>query len=249
MKKGQASIFVIVAILIIVVIIILFFAKSQIQDSSHSPEITPIYNSVENCVQETGMKGLTYIGERGGYYDVPVNSIELNSTKATVYFDKGISDVPDRNKVSGELSKYIQTNLKSCTKNFSAFSEFKVTETSPTATINIEDLKIVINVLYPLSIAKGDRTFQIKNFNGIELPVRLGQIIDFSQEYIKQQSVKDDYICISCLNNLSKKYDLNISLFDYDSETTIYFIVDENTTINNDPYYFIFANKFKEIEQ
>ena len=61
---------------------------------------------------------------------------------------------------------------------------------------------------------------------------------------MEHEKYKGD-VCLSCINDLAFGNDLYFELNDYDDETIIFSIIDENSSVLDKNYRFNFANKYK----
>jgi len=236
-------VFVIIAVIIVAIIsIFLIFRNSNGNTNSSNvlPEVIPIYTFVQSCIRDTGKEALYHIGQTGGYY------ITNFSTPSNVsyYFYNGKDYMPSKNTIENELSKYLNNRLVFCINNFTNFNNSIILQKNISSKARIEDTRVVFDVEYPLTIIKNSNTYTLSNFNGVEIPVRLGIIYNSISELMKNQTENPKSICLSCAYDIASKNDLYIDIYDYDEETSIFMIQDRNLTINGDVYLYLFANKY-----
>lgn len=75
MKRGQVTIFVIVAILIVAVIALFFVFRGKLSiGSGVNLEEQEMHSVIESCVLESLVDGVKLIGLQGGYLEVPENA-------------------------------------------------------------------------------------------------------------------------------------------------------------------------------
>jgi len=249
-KRSQVTGFVLVAVLVVVAVIIYFFVKGDVIDFGRErvdPEIKGIYSFVESCVKEVGEDAVVFIGNHGGYYNVPEGSLQLNTTEVPYYFDKGVALMPRKEQVADQLSLYVDENLNDCT-DFSGFSDFKIQKGDVSTSTVIEDNEVIYNVNYLLSISKGDRTYQLDSFENIKIPVRLGVLYDNIVIFIIGQLQDPTYVCLSCLYTLSVIDNFYVDAFEIDDETTMFFFRDNVTRIDGNEYVYTFANRYEKAE-
>ena len=241
-SKGQLTIFIIIIVFIIGIAIVFFALRSQIgKKEVVTPEIEPIKYFVENCIEEAGNEIVYSVGQGGGYLFPPEFS---TASGIPYYYSNGKNYMPSKNQMESEISTFVNLKIFFCTKNFIDFPEFEIEQGEPKTETKILDDKIILNVNYPLSIKMGLSTSLIKEFNNIEIPVRFGIIYDSIDKIIKEQ-LSHESICLSCILDISLKNDLFVNMLDYDEETTIFIVRDENSQINKKPFEFIFSNKYK----
>jgi hypothetical protein len=241
MKKGQTSVFIIAGLIIIAaVLLILFFRGSlSIGKERVNPEIEPLYNFVKSCIEESAENAVYTIGQSGGYFYLSYST----DSGVAYYFDKGSNNMPSKQDIEKELGYYIDNMLLSCVSDFEDFSSFSINSGEIKSSAKIESGKVVFDVDYPLSIKKGESSYEISEFEDIEVPVRLNTIYEVSKEITLDQMTHEEDICITCLENWAVENDLYIKTMDYD-DAVIFYITDKKIKIKNKPYVFKFANKY-----
>lgn len=243
-KRSQISIFIIIAIIIVAVIVIFFIARGNLNLGGNSnPAVAPVYSFVEDCSKETLEDAIYYIGQSGGYFSIPDKTTE---TGIAYYVYDGGNLMPSKPKVESELASYINNMMFLCTKDFSDFPDLEINESDITSKVKIEDNKVTADIVYPISITKGGKTYSIKNFNDIEFPVRLGVIYGVANASTQEQLLHPNDICVSCVNNLAVEKNLYFELNEYDNQTVIFSIIDKTSKVLNESYRFNFANKYPD---
>jgi hypothetical protein len=239
-KKGQITIFVIIAIAIVALIAIVFLLYNNGKLSLNiSPESD--YNSIQDCFKQLGDQALYYIGQTGGYYSSPEMSTEYGNS---YYFYENRSFVPSIEIIENETSLFINEAGADCanlhTNNWSVGNI--------TTQTKIYDDKVVFSINYPISVEKKGRVYSYSDFN-FEIPGRVGTLYKASSEYIQRQVENPSGICINCINDLANKYNIKFITYNYDNDTIIFNLYDNNTKINNQDFYvYSFAVKYNENE-
>ena len=240
-RKAQATIFIIIAIVLVAGVIIFFLVRQSILMQEVSSETQPIYSFVEDCIQQTGIE-IVYKTVSGGGYYFPTN-FSTDSGVPIYYFD-GKSYIPTKKQIENEISYFTNEKLFFCTRNFVNFPDFEIKQGEIKTETKIQSGKIILDVNYPLTITKGEKTTSFKRFKDIEIPVRLGIIYD-SIYNLTQEQLTSNAICLTCLSEITSKNDLYVDMMDYDDEIVLFSFRDENSKINNESLEFIYANKFK----
>jgi hypothetical protein len=231
----------------------------------------PIYNFVQDCIKQTGEDAVYQIGKTGGYVVTPEPRMEFDeesdegvafylydagktfsdnalmpSVPSAALSDEVISDkenlMPSKEVIEEELSLYMDNFLYYCVGDFSDFSDFNISEGKVKTVTRIEKGKVVFNVDYPLSISKENKAYSFNEFSE-EVPVRLYDTYFLISELMNEQMLKKDAICMSCIYDLSTKYDMQIKMMD-GNKGIIFVVVDDKSKINNRDYSFYFANKY-----
>ncbi|MBS3078770.1 hypothetical protein J4218_01485 [Candidatus Pacearchaeota archaeon] len=241
-KRSQITPFIIIGLVLLGSIGLYFVFKdtSPLNIKQNVPvDINPVYSAVDTCLRDTLSRAVDYVSKKGGYYDTPEKSIEM---EIAYYIYKNEDYMPSKEKVAEEISKYINNDLSFCVNEFSQLPEFSVEEGEVSSRVTIENDRVSVKVTYPLSITKNEKVYKLENFES-EFKVRLGLVYDIAKQIIDEQKIDRESICIGCLYDLSKKNDVYIKTLDYEDDM-IYTITDENSKINNSAFVFNFVNKY-----
>jgi hypothetical protein len=239
-KRGQVTLFIIIAILIVAGIFLFFYVKNK--TSSLTPtipkDIQPVYNFVQDCLKETAENSLIRIGEQGGYFlifDEP--SIEGRIP----YYLQGTQDsIPTQQEIEQNLAGFVKEELGFCILNFKDFKQDYTTNYElKKSEVVILNNQVRFSLDYPLTITKEETAYQLKDFS-VDIPIRVNKSIKVSQEIIAEQKLHPESICLSCLYDLGENYKVYIDMLDY-GNSTIFTIIDGNSKINNQSYEWSFA--------
>ena len=245
-KKGlsssaQVSVFVIVGIVIVAGLFIFLFISKDYKNDINTNNIK---NFVSDCIKQTGFDVLYKVGKGGGYY-FPANF--STGSGVTYYYSNGKGYVPAKSDIEKEISFYLERKLFLCTNNFKDFPDFNISQEDIKVNTKIKDNYVDLDVLYPLSISKGENTELLKNFK-VEIPVRFGVLYDSAKSIIDEQ-LGHESICLTCLLNISVKNNFYADIIVYDNQTVIFSFRDEKSKIDDKAFIFAFANKYKISEE
>ena len=166
-KRGQVTIFIIIAILIVSFALVFFFVPHSLNSDvqSFEREDFPVY--VQNCLDAVSKQAIITIGQGGGYYVLPDEPIYSFPYLVPVYIDKNAYSIPDENIIEEGINLYIEDNLRLCFEDFFGFKErgFTVTQGEVGVLITIREEEILINAKIPLSISKEDNTDSFLDFS------------------------------------------------------------------------------------
>lgn len=241
-KKSQITIFVIMAIVIVISLMIYFSVKSGIFKTMVDPEIKPVYSFVDNCLSKTSEDAVYHIGQYGGYFIPPNDSTE---SKIPYYFDKGKNLLLSKAQIEKELSKYMDSMMFFCVKNFADFPDFQIKQGEIKTGTKILPEKVVFNLDFPLTISKGENSFFIKDFS-VEISSRLDNIYEVASGIILEQMKDEKNICINCVGDLAfeNKILVRANEYPFDKETIIFSITDNEIGLKGEEYVYYFANRY-----
>jgi|SRR3989344_1888369 len=241
MKRGQASILLILAIIILITLSLAYFFKASLPKTI---KLEPIKSSIsetlkldiQSCLTNTAELALFNLGLKGGYIETPNKFITINDSIISFGYYKNSVILNSLEGLKTEINNYIENNLPECIKNKNLiFEEGKVISKT---IINKDNVKIEIN--YPITIKQGDRVDSLNPEYKTELKIRLGYIYDFVLSILSKNLKDPRNIDIA---NLLKS-DLTIDIVGYKNNILIYVITDKKSKLNNKPFNFIFANYF-----
>ncbi|MFH1237927.1 MAG: hypothetical protein ABIH79_02200 [archaeon] len=193
-KRGQVTIFIIVAIIVVVAIVGYFALRSSFVESIPE-DLRPVYDYYVSCLEATTKQGVSLLGEQGGYIEVPdfepgsaymPFSSQLDFLGQPVPYWMYVSgnnllreQVPTRSGMERELEKYVSERVGDC--DFSDFEKMGydvyVGEGSVEAKIN--QLNIDLNVNNQLIILKGEQSAVVSSHK-ISTNSKLGKFYDMA---------------------------------------------------------------------
>ncbi len=173
-KRGQVTIFVIVALVVVGFIVLFFVFRDNLFGDKISPEFAPIYALYSQCIKEETDNGVRLLESQGGRIDVgevsPGN--DYNPFSSHLFFlgvpipywfgvsgnNIVIENVPSVSDMEKEIEAFVAERLNEC--DFSSFSErgFFIERSEPDVDVSIEDSQIAVKVDAPLSTFIEDRS-------------------------------------------------------------------------------------------
>ena len=246
-KRGQVTIFVIIAI-ILIASLSLYFIFGNLNDSKETDYVEglPVYTFVEECLETTSKQTLYFIGLHGGYFIPPEKSTD-NGVPYYIYL--GDSFLPSINQIEREISSFIESSLILCVDNFKEFNDFEINQGSIETRTNIKEEVVSIKINYPLTIEKEGSVSRIEEFE-VEIPIRLNVLYDASKFIIDNHFENFGNLCLSCLMDYQEENSLQINMVD-DENTIVYEIVDLSSILEikagefePENYKFRFAIKY-----
>jgi len=239
-KRAQITIFIIIAILLIAIVALFFLFKGgQSKDELVNPEIEAISNFVGQCIYETGETAIYDVSFTGGYFLPPELSNDLG---IPYYYYNNRNYVPTKEKVAEQISLALDSSLVLCLSGLENFTGYEISFKNPRTKATIENESVLFDVRFPVTIKKENSATLIENFDNIKIPVRLGVVYNSISGIISEQT--SDGICLSCATDIATENDLHIEIVDYDDETAIFNITDENSQLQNKTLGYIFAVKY-----
>jgi uncharacterized protein YneF (UPF0154 family) len=241
-KKGQVTIFIIIAILIMALVAGFFIFREKFNFNiflnKNPVELMPIQQDIEKCLNLVLQDATKLVGLQGGYIIPPTNALETNFSYIAYGYYLGQNTLASKAKIQNEIASYIDLTIPSCfdARNYPLYS---IKTQTPKAVVKINENSIEASLTYPLSVYNGDNTYRIDPAYKSGYKVPLNSMIYISQKIIEREIQNPGSIDFSFLGN----FNYDISILNEDNDIVVYSITDYNT--NNGGYVFRFANKIK----
>jgi hypothetical protein len=193
-KKGQVTIFIILAVVIIGGVIAYFALRDGV-GSSIPEDMRPVYDYYVSCLEETASQGIALMGEQGGYVEAPefeAGSAYIPFSSQLDFFGQGVpywmyvsgnnflkEQVPTRNEMERQLGGYVSERLADC--DFSDFEMmgYDVYIEEGVANVDINELSVDVDVGNRMTIFKGNRSVLVSE-HGFSVGSKLGKFYDMA---------------------------------------------------------------------
>ncbi len=236
-KRGQVTIFIIIAIILVGSVSLFFVFRDRLGSSRFNDD--PIYLFIESCIEDTGKDAIYYIIQNGGYLD-PIPLSTSGGVPYYYYADKNY--MPSKDRIEKEISSYLEETLSYCTDGFVNFPDSNITEGDVEARTTIKDEEVILDVKYPVVIEKGESVTRFKDFKGIRIIVRIGALYDSIEKMIQGQ-LGEEGICLSCMSALADREGFTIDMTNVE-EGLIFVVRDEYSKIKGVTLEWRFVNKY-----
>ena len=129
MKKGQVTIFIILAIVFVTIIGLILFINSGAEKERQGreyfkqqgikPSLANIQDFIVECHEEVSRTGLKRIGIQGGYHKRPDYYFDMDWAFIPYYYHEGLILMPTMERIEVELSSYVDDKINSLSMAFS----------------------------------------------------------------------------------------------------------------------------------
>jgi len=242
MKRGQITLFVIIAILLVAAIALVVYTQREalgLKLAQGQAEIRPITSEIDNCIKSTSEKGIYLIGIQGGYIEPISASIETNSSTVSYAYYNGKVLFPSQGNIENQLAGYIDLMLPKCV-DFSKWPDFTVSAEKVSSTVLIRENEVLIETSWPITLQKGT-TFRLEKFSS-RIPVRLGIIYDSASQIVNSTAKDASKIDLSQMITIYEKYNITTDIVPY-NQTLIYSLTDPTSIVLDKPCIFLVAAK------
>ncbi len=224
-KKSQITIFIILGVIIIIAVGLFVYYQTALipKEKSALEEVTPVKDYIDACIEQVGKDALDTLGLNGGYIYFPpeidsrpysyLSTSPIKELKNPYWWYDGVNNTPTLEFMRGELSRYVDDNLKECLGDFETINnDFEIKELgdlNAQAGINENDVSFDVN--YPLQIIsrQNDTRTKMAKFK-VTMPVRLKKMYEFANSIMGSQ-YRDAFI---------EKKTMDLIVLDNDIPTT-----------------------------
>jgi hypothetical protein len=202
-RKGQVTIFIIIAIIIVVGVIVFFVIRSGLMGKQIPASIQPVYNTFLSCLEDKTKVGISILESQAGYIELPdfepgstymPFSSQLNFLGNPIpywYYVSGNNiqkeQVPSKGDMEKSLENFINERIREC--NFDNYYDegFEIIQEEPKASVNIKNDNVIVTLSMDMQITKGEDNFLTANHK-VTIKSNLGGLYDSAKNvYEKEQ--------------------------------------------------------------
>ena len=192
-KRGQVTIFIIIAIIIIALVAGFFLLRKNIVKGGLPSNMEPVYNSFLSCLEEETSVGVSVLESQGGYIQLPEFSpgsaympfsSQLNFLGNPIpywYYVSGNGiekeQFPSKQEMEEQLGDFIEKEVKNCVFDSYYDQGFEIVQGEPNAKVSIMENNIRIDLDMDLSIQKEDESALVSNHK-LDVKSNLGSLYD-----------------------------------------------------------------------
>lgn len=246
-KKGQLTLFIIVAVVIVIVIIGWFVFLGDLGGGEKKlSALDVLKENVLDCFTGVYENSLGLVGARGGYYDLPTSEyVEYDFGFFAYHYYLGNISLPTKEIVQLELSKAADERIVSCLKSdeYNGF-DFTFDDVKTSSVIGDEEVRFETDV--SLSVVEGDgiRIIELGE-SSVFIESSLNDMLDiavFMADYAKDNN---EGICVSCINEMAIRSNLFVEVLDLLTDENDFMVIIYTEEPNKFPKMFEFMNKYK----
>jgi len=212
-KKGQVTLFVIIAIIIAAGIAAIFVYRST-SINKYPADINSLNQHIRDCLDLTAKDTLKLVGFGGGYIFPPENSLVTEEITVDYWYDSGKNIAPMLQDIEQEINSDVVFNLEYCL-DFSKFPTLivNVTNLNVISRISQEETEIQLNM--PMTVNKGDINYKLEAPYKVKYPIRLGMMQNLSETLIDVIKEDPEYRPISYLVSTFNVEAMNVTIIPY----------------------------------
>ena len=229
MRKGQVTIFIIIAILLLFVFIWLYSLVWGASGDMPADQ-ERVFNYVTSCLEQVGADSLVVFGKQGRLeqfrrYD-PLN---------LEYYYDGIARVPANEDVEIELARYVDAHFAQCINDFKGFPVLKFTSVSaPDAIVSLDASSVTFDLKYHIEFEIELVQYTLEDYT-VTLDVPLSKYLYDAEHFV---SYYMQHGAIDASYNLLPLQHLEVHQH---NTTLVLGLYDNATMVIGEPYLLAFA--------
>ena len=177
-KKGQVTIFIIIAIVLVAGLVFYFVAWDNLFAEEIPSTLQPAYNGFLVCLEEQTLFGANILAQQGGYIELPEFvpgssympfSSQLDFAGVPVpywyyvdYAGTSQEQVPSLKDMEGDFEDFLERQIQTCNFDIYYEDEFDILFEEANTEIEISGGEILVKVDMDLSIAKAGEDVVVK---------------------------------------------------------------------------------------
>jgi hypothetical protein len=193
-RRGQVTIFIIIAIVIIGGVIA-YFALRDGFGTSIPEDMRPVYDYYVSCLEETASQGIALMGSQGGYIEAPkfeAGSAYIPFSSQLDFFGQGVpywmyvsgnnflkEQVPTKNEMERQLAGYVEERLVDCDFGDFELSGYDVYVEEGEVSVDINDLSVDVDAGNRMTIFKGNSSVLVSDHD-FSVSTKLGKFYDLA---------------------------------------------------------------------
>lgn len=265
----------VIVLLIVVYALYLMTAKTVEPVKKEAPsqmvlgDVSALNSFVIACLDETASDALINFGLVGGktgyfkefliydtVYQIPYY-FKTNTFEDSASIVPGTILAPSKSDVEGILSQYIDAHLQECTNGFKNVKGLRISEGTPKSSVLINEKDVSVKLEYPLTVDQGGKETSLHEFS-VKILHRLNTMIQIASNITNLAKDREDIIYWDYLTDVTHMCDVlsnprapssdqcfNITAHAERQNTIVYRIVDPQSLIYNEPYFFQFAEQVR----
>lgn len=242
-RKGSIMPFIIMGIVILILIGIFISVsnESKIKPIEKLENINskPVIEYVDNCVKDTTIPVLYDIATQSGYLYLPGKRLDTDYSSMSYYYDNKKVNMPSIEEIEVQVQDYVNKELWKCL-NWDNFNSYNVQGDKYDTKITFGEKEVNVKLDMPIKISSGNNNKEINSFN-IKIPIRMKHLWKISNDIVKMIAQDPLWLDFTALSD----YDVDVNILPYNRSVMVFSLTDSESSINNDPFIYLFAVEYK----
>ena len=190
-KRGQITLFVILGVIIIGAIALGLYFRQQIVStqtlkevaltSELPPDLELLKEEIQACANTVSDEALYFVGQQGGYFLVPDNSIQVEDTAIAYGVQKNVKTLVSEDAFRSEVGSYIEAFLPDCV-DYSQYGSFELFVQILATMVTLNDNNTNLEIDYKVTAQKGESAYNLFEPYEVVLPLKVKNVYEISSK-------------------------------------------------------------------
>ena len=270
-KKAQMVFFMLAAVIVLLLISYGLWLikvrtiepiKKELPSQQALGDVAAVSAFVTSCVQQTLNDALILFGVVGGKTGYFVEFFPYDPKYQIPYYFVTNNDLSPGRDLSPSkadleekiLARYMNNHLRECTAGFRNVKGLVVEDGVVSAQVGLNAKDVSAKVSYPVTVIQGNKRTVFDIF-AVKIPSRLSTMLDVSHNIVKKAQEHEDIVYWDFLTDVTNMCEvltdprgdpcLNITAHAERDNTIVYRIIDPQSKVYFEPYFFQFAVKVR----
>lgn len=243
-KRGQVTIYIIVAIVLLGIVIGYFALKKTPVQGPEPPDSIPGY--VDACLLQSLRESIYLTSLQGGYFLPANSSVKYLFLYAPLYWENRKPNVPTIPMIEEQMGFAVQVGVVKCIDDLKFFREkgYNLTlENVKNVSIKILDKEVSAKIILPISVTR-EGTVEYQEFSQRTDFDFLGKY-NLVKKAIEWQNQTPDDVPITQYSKLAYENNFKFEIANLENNVFLYSFI-FNETLTNINYTYVFAGKYNK---
>ena len=258
MKRGQATIFIILGLVIVILIGIALYLSSDVLQTENrfdiaeqeilAEEVEEYYEAISDCLPEATNIALLEIGQQGGYYDVPEPYFDTGFNKVPYLFYEGerVSEITVET-FGEELIKELEFEMDYCVALYvENYSNIEVDYDNYEGTCRVNENSLEVEVILPVKINLDEQIYDFEYYS-YDLEIDIYEIFEIKNQILEIQEELGNYLPLSELIEIEEESNIEIGIAN--EENDVFFTLTDMDSELGSMYDYNFIIKYEWVEE
>lgn len=238
MKKGQATIFIILGVMLLLIVSALIFFSEEYTSSELEKEAIidvpgfaePVSTFLQGCLDESSALAIEYVSYRGGYYERPALSADYLWYDVPYYYTQQHGNIaPSVAFVENQLSLAIKDAMQGCVGEYKTFEKqgIMVKEHGLALDVEMLDGKVIVKADYDIDIERDGISTALSPILA-EIDSDMKKYLGYADMIVAKQEEMPNHVRLGYIIDLGYTEDIYIAIL-YGDNNVVYMIAENKT--------------------
>ena len=242
-KRGQLTLFIIVAVVLVVGIAGYFVVKDVFLNRP-IPGSEVVRASMEDCLVFTSKNALYFVAYQGGYNTRPERNFNFDPSYFSYFYYEGEDVMPSLEMIEGEMGAYVVEHLGECFDSLE-IDDFEIDYSSFDVDVDILEEGVEFRVKSSITLSREDASMivELSRFPVFH-ETKLKKMYEISRFFVDDQLENPETYCLTCVTRMANEAGIYFYLFPVFENIILVMAFEDN----NDPLVLNFVNKYVPVE-